>query len=419
MAAAMGLMNISTYGYTILAARVLGPRAYGAFAALMGLLLVVMVVSLSLQATAARRIAAAPHHVSQIESVILRVGVQASLALAALCLVLSPVINVVLRLESLPTAVVTALAAAPLTMMGAQAGILQGERRWVPLSLVYAAVGVPRLLFGTAALLWRPDEFWAMVAVTLAALVPVAVAWVALRGGRAVGETSTVHTARSLWHEIGHNTNALLAFFALSNADILVARNVLDPHEAGLYAGGLILVKAVLFLPQFVVVLAFPSMVTPSGGQGALRLSMAAVALMGCLVALATAALSSLAVVFVGGGQYSAIQGSLWAFALLGTVLALMQLLVYNLVARQSRRTVIVVWVALGTLAVVGRFAHTFEQLLAIVLAVDTTLLVLLIALNALDRGRRTAAEMASVGGLVPAAAGADGDVEGDGQVGG
>ena len=65
---------------------------------------------------------------------------------------------------------------------------------------------------------------------------------------------------RARGSETLHNSHALLAFFALSNVDILVARNVLDEHQAGLYAGGLILVKAVLFLPQFVVVLAFPSM---------------------------------------------------------------------------------------------------------------------------------------------------------------
>jgi len=75
---AMCVMNVTTYGYTILAARVLGPRDYGAFAALMGLLLVIMVVSLALQATAARRIASTPDNVHQIENVILRVGVQAA-----------------------------------------------------------------------------------------------------------------------------------------------------------------------------------------------------------------------------------------------------------------------------------------------------------------------------------------------------
>ena len=62
--------------------------------------------------------------------------------------------------------------------------------------------------------------------------------------------------------ETFHNSQVLLAFFALSNADIVIARNVLDEHDAGLYAGGLILTKAMLFLPQFVVVVAFPSMST-------------------------------------------------------------------------------------------------------------------------------------------------------------
>ena len=37
----MGVMNVATYAFTILAARVLGPKDYGAFAALMGVLLVI------------------------------------------------------------------------------------------------------------------------------------------------------------------------------------------------------------------------------------------------------------------------------------------------------------------------------------------------------------------------------------------
>ena len=76
--------------------------------------------------------------------------------------------------------------------------------------------------------------------------------------------TSDDHGVRRVIRESVRNSQALLAFFALSNADIVVARNVLDDHDAGLYAGGLILTKAVLFLPQFVVVLAFPSMSTAS-----------------------------------------------------------------------------------------------------------------------------------------------------------
>ena len=268
LAVAMGVMNVATYGFTMIAARVLGPRDYGAFAALMGVLLVITVASLALQATAARRIAAAPDHVHQIEHVILRVGLQASVGMGVLCLVLAPVINAVVRLDSLATAALIAFAAAPLTMMGAQAGILQGERRWSPLAMIYIAIGVPRLLVGTAMILWRPTEFAALLGVAVAAYVPVVVGWWALRHPREPGEHSAEHSDRALWSETFHNSNTLLAFFALSNVDILVARNVLDEHQAGLYAGGLILVKAVLFLPQFVVVLAFPSMSNAVGGTG-------------------------------------------------------------------------------------------------------------------------------------------------------
>ena len=56
----MAVMNVTTYGFTILAARLLGPAEYGALAAVMGLLLVVNVLSLGLQATGARRVSAAP-----------------------------------------------------------------------------------------------------------------------------------------------------------------------------------------------------------------------------------------------------------------------------------------------------------------------------------------------------------------------
>ena len=46
-----------------------------------------------------------------------------------------------LRLDSLPTALLVAVAAVPLTYMGAQAGVLQGEQRWEPLALVYLSAG--------------------------------------------------------------------------------------------------------------------------------------------------------------------------------------------------------------------------------------------------------------------------------------
>ncbi|WP_196804120.1 lipopolysaccharide biosynthesis protein [Marmoricola sp. URHB0036] len=417
LAVAMGIMNVTTYLYTILAARLLGPRDYGAFAALMGLLLVITVASLALQATAARRIVATPGHVHQIEQLILRVGVQASVGLGVLCLLLSPVINQVVRLDSLGTAALVAFAAAPLTMMGAQAGILQGERRWIALAMIYVGAGVPRLIIGTVLIVWWPNEFAALLGVAIAAYIPVAVGWLALRRPRDPGEHSEEHRVGALWSETLHNSHALLAFFALSNVDILVARNVLDEHQAGLYAGGLILVKAVLFLPQFVVVLAFPSMGVAESRLRTLLQSLVATGLIGAIVALGVTVLSGWAIIFVGGKQYSAISDWLWAFALLGGVLSMLQIVVYSVLARQARKSVYLLWFALVAVIGLGSLADTFDELLRSVLGVDTTVLVILVAISLVRLRHPTAAAgPGSVGGGVPAAPGAHGDVEGDGQ---
>ena len=54
-------MNVTTYGFTIACAHILGPTDYGALAAWMNLLLVVNVGFLGLQATAARRLSSGEH----------------------------------------------------------------------------------------------------------------------------------------------------------------------------------------------------------------------------------------------------------------------------------------------------------------------------------------------------------------------
>ena len=384
IALAIVVMNLATYAYTIVAARLLGPRSYGAFAAVMGLLLVVGVLQLGLQATGARRIAAHPEDVAEIEHNLLRVTWGASVGLALLCLALTPVINAALHLDSLTTASLVALVALPMTVMGGQAGILQGERRWTSLALLYLAAGVARLLVGTALLLWRPTEFWAVMGVAIGFFAPAVVGWLALRNPRSghVPDTYGGHGGRSVLAETARNSHALLAFFALSNADVIVARGVLDPHESGLYAGGLILVKAVLFLPQFVVVIAFPSMSTVSARRDALVKSLALIVTVGTVGTIAAVVFSPLALTFIGGQEYAAIEDQLWRFAVLGTVLSMLQLLVYSVVARQSRNSVYLIWLALLALVAGAQTVSDVASLLDVVTAVDVALLVVLLALS-------------------------------------
>jgi len=383
IAIAMGIMSVATYAFTMAAARILGPGDYGAIASLMNLLLVIGVLQLGLQATAARRITSTPDHVAQIERVILRVTYRAAWALGALLLLLTPVIDRMLRLDSLVTAALVSVTSVPMTIMGGQAGILQGERRWYPLSVLYVASGVPRFVIGTALMLWRPDETWAMTGVAIAAVAPVLVGWYALRRDRRPGEHSHLHGARPVIREAIHNSQALMAFFVLSNADVIVARNVLPTHAAGLYAGGLILTKAVLFLPQFVVVIAFPSMSTAAERRRALLRSLAMVAGLGVVSTLGAWVLSGFAMTFVGGPEYTDIQSKLWLFAVLGTALSMLQLLVYSVVARQGQRSVYVIWAAV--IALIGSglaLADSVTRLLLLVSAIDVALFVVLLGLS-------------------------------------
>jgi O-antigen/teichoic acid export membrane protein len=381
IAIAIGVMNVATYGYTVLAAHMVGKEAYGAFSALMGALLVISVLSLGLQATGARRIAAAPDQVIAIERVVLGVGLRSSLVLGGFCLLLAPVLNAVLHLHSLPTAMLVGVAAIPLTYMGAQIGVLQGERRWFILGVVYLSQGLGRLFIGVGLLIFWPTEFAAMAGVALGMWVPVVIAALALSRPRRELLGAEAHPGLDLIREVGQSSQALLAFFALSNADILVARATMSDSQAGLYAAGLIVTKAILFLPQFVVVLAFPSMSKEETSRRALLLALALSATLGGIGVLGILFFPDLALLFVGGEDFSAIADDLWKFAIVGTVLSMVQLLVYSALARRQGRAVVIIWTALVVLIASALAVATANALVVVVMAIDSVLFAALLAI--------------------------------------
>jgi O-antigen/teichoic acid export membrane protein len=399
VALAMFVLNVTTYAFTIAAARILGPSDYGVLAAWMNLLLVVNVGALGLQATTARRLSSGAKDLDDLEPQLVRLTVSSSLALGVILLLLTPVINVALQLDDLLMAALVGISVVPLTLLGGLLGILQGERRWGAFSAVQICIGAPRLVVGLGLMLWRPEPRWAAIAVLVALLVPVVVGFVALRdrhlgrGRRSEGRQSDGrqsdgrrgHGLRALVVELGHNSQALLAFFAVSNVDLIVARHVLDDHDAGLYAAGLILAKAVLFLPQFVSTVAFPSMA--SGEQPrAFTTALGAVIGLGALATLTTAVLPGLALVFVGGSAYDDVRSRLWVFAVVGTLLACLMMVVYGLLARGGQRSVYLIWVALIAIVGFGLTVSSITGMLTVVLVVDAALVLALLALRSPTR---------------------------------
>jgi O-antigen/teichoic acid export membrane protein len=281
--------------------------------------------------------------------------------------------------------------------MGVQAGILQGERRWGALSALYVALGAGRVLFGGVLMAITPTAFSAMLGVALGVWLPVLVGHLALRRPRvAVPQTEGPKTLDVL-REIAHSSQALLAFFALSNVDILVARAALPDTEAGLYAGGLILARAVLVLPQFVVVLAFPTMAARHSARYALLVGLAICLALGAAITGAVLLFPDFAALFIGGDDFSAIADDLWLFAVLGTVLTMIQLLGYSTLASGQRREVLLIWLALAGVVAGALTVETATSLLAVVLVVDSALLLALLGL-VLVRPRRSVGDGLAAG---------------------
>ncbi|TQL69170.1 O-antigen/teichoic acid export membrane protein [Nocardioides albertanoniae] len=379
LAVCIMVTNVATYGFQIIAARILGPGQYGGVASMMSLLLVVGVIQLGMQATASRRVTEAPGHERAIEQTVLRATYRAAIVLGAVMLVASPLVWRLLRLDSIYPALLVAVCAVPLTIMGGQAGVLQGERRWLGLALVYLALGVPRVVVATAAMWIRPTEGAAMAGVALAQFAPAVVGWWVLRRRTSAAKAGPI---RPVVVEMLHGSFALLGFFALSNVDILIARNVLSDHASGLYAGGLILTKAVLFLPQFVVIIAFPSMSAEASRRSALLKSLALVGGLGICAIAGSWLLSWLAMVFIGGPDYAEIEGLLWVFAILGTVLSVLQLLVYSVLARRSRLSAYLLWIAVAAAIALGAVQSTVDGLVWTVLTIDAILVAVLLSVT-------------------------------------
>ena len=339
----------------------------------MNLMLVVSVMSLAVQATAARRISAEPARRGADRADHPRVTYKSALVLGLVLLALTPVINLVLRLESLASAAVVGADRRAADDHGRTGRRAPGRAPLAPARP--GSTSPPAYPVCCSARRW-----WSGTRASSPRSLGVAPRRARRRSssatsrcGARAASTSAAKSSHipSILREVARSSQALLAFFALSNVDVIVARNVLDGHDAGLYAAGLIMTKAVLFLPQFVVVVTFPAMSTPRERSRALVRGMLMVAGIGVVAIAGAYLLSGLAMIFVGGEEYAEIESRLWLFAVLGTLLAMLQLLVYAVLARQGRRSVYAPWAALVLVVVLGLNCDSLGSLLAVVVGVD------------------------------------------------
>lgn len=340
VAAGMMGMNIAVYGFNVVSARLLVPQEFGALTALFGIILVGTVTALGLQAVTARRLAVDPDRADEIISATVRVTLMVAGAVGLVVALATVGLTPALKLDSYWPVVLCGAALVPLTIMGAQCGIAQGQEKWGALTAIYLGNGIGRLVGGTIGLVISATPTSAMVGLAIGSWLPV------LAGARLLtghGSPGDLVSRKPLLREALLSTHALLAYFVLSNMDSLIARNRFDEHDSGLYASGLILAKAALFFPQFVSVVLFPDLARATTHHARLR-AVSLVAGFGALAVLATAVLPRVALILVGGDQYAEITDRLWLFAVAGSSLAVVHLLVFDALARHAHGIVVMIW---------------------------------------------------------------------------
>lgn len=370
--------NVASYLLAWLASRWLGPAGYGEFASLLAAQLVLAVPALALQTVVARE-AVRGKSADTLRSL----GYRCAAIVAVLAVVLTPAMAWLL--DTGIVAAFSALVTAPmLVLLATEQGLLQGHGRFGVLSAVLAGAGVMKVLPAVAVLALGGGAAAALVASAAGTAVLVAVV-------RVLDRTAPVSENKAV--RIGvvsvlAASQVQLALIALSSLDLLVVRVVLSEYDAGVYALGAVATKAAFWLPQAVGVVLYPKMANPAQSAQAVRTALAVLVGIGAVLVLGAALAGPLVPILVGDA-YAAVAPMLWAFALHGAVLAVLQCALLSAIASERTRVAVLAWIGLAVEAVVMLlWATTPGQLIgtAVVVASVTAVAVSVAAVRSADR---------------------------------
>ncbi|MGW5513457.1 polysaccharide biosynthesis protein [Nocardia africana] len=388
--------NIAGYLLQLLAGRWLGVAGYSAFASLLAVQLLAAVPALALQNVVARELVRGAA-VGTVRGLTRRCAM--IVAVAALALI--PLVAVLLHVSA-PAAGGALIAAPVLVLLSGEQGILQGTNRFRSLATVLGGSAIARVVpalialavgAGAAAALWgaalgllvatvaanriarialsAPDARSNPLPPTAAevARAPIAVEVRGTGAVRAAGVAAVLRAAQ-----------VQAALMALSSADLIVARIVLDEADASRYALGAIATKIAFWLPQAVGVVLYPRMAQPQHSVRALRSALGVLAAVGLVAVAGAAVLAPLAPLFAGR-DYAPIQDLLWLFALAGALLAVLQGALLSAIAADRTAPAVVIWVGLAVeVGVAVPFVRSLPVLIALATGVAATVTALVVA---------------------------------------
>jgi O-antigen/teichoic acid export membrane protein len=262
--------------------------------------------------------------------------------ITAVALAVSPLLMVLLHLSSPAPVILVALALAGITFTGLCYGVLQGQHRFHALAGLFLTDALVRIGGTLTGLAVTRNAAGALAGTAIGA------ALVATAGWLVIGRTAPRRHGRGHVRDVLHAVSAMLALVLLVNLDLVLARHYLPAHQAGEYAVGAIVAKIAYWLPQAVAILVLPRLASEHGRRRMVPIALAVCGALDLVVVAGAALMGTTVVSVIGGDDYAGSPIPVWAFALVGSMLSLVQILLYSRIASNDRRSTLLIWGAVA-----------------------------------------------------------------------
>ncbi|MFL5950834.1 MAG: lipopolysaccharide biosynthesis protein [Gaiellaceae bacterium] len=253
---------VANYVFLLATGRILGSDAYGSFAALLGLLAVVLIPATGLQMAVSREVsrrlaAGQVAEAAAFSRATLRFSARATLPLLVVGLALAVPIDRVLHIHSVGVVVLAELTLITAFVFPAAQGVLQGAQRFGALSMLYVVPFVLRLVaLGIAAALgYRLGG--AVFATVVGSMTGVAIALAYVRE-TVRSPSAAAPSLRPFLRYLGPVVIGLVGIALLTHVDILVVKARFSAHEAGAYGAASAFARVGFFLPATILAVLFP-----------------------------------------------------------------------------------------------------------------------------------------------------------------
>jgi len=376
------VLNGAAYLYNVACIRYLGSSVYGDVAAMLALFALVSLPLASIQSLLAREVAqlASQDAVAALlrRGAIVAAGIGVALTLLGVALV-KP-IQAALNIES-PVIVLAGISAIFFAVMATVLyGFLQGELRFNALGVTYGVSGLARPVLVVPALLLGLGAAGALAVNTIAGLLAVGLASIALRDvlrRQAVDVLPHLDRGQMALLLVGS-----LAFASLTNVDVLLAAAFFPNDVVGVYAAAALIGKAVLFLPTAVVTVLLPKAATRVAAgistRSILLASAAVTALVTLTATLVLALVPESLLVWAFGGDFRESTALLGWFGLAMSAAALVNVyLSVYFAERDARFPLLVVAAALAQVAVVVAWHPSPQAIVQVTLVCCSAVMVI------------------------------------------